>query len=192
MIGNRIPDDIRYEIQSNNQKLYRLKQRKNRLFNRFYRKSLFYRMTLLVRVSYVLLFVIVLFLYNKPHKFRNEQFEQCWSDLTYSGRSANDVIYIKTNYATYHTSKNFHNCSQFKAGDVIKVEHNYFGKPIHFTMDGWDKKYGIYTNYIYYYMLLFATLITFFFNDGLDFFSHKLLYVFYVVNFLSMIYFFIS
>jgi len=193
MRRKKISDDFKRFILFTNHQEFILKKRKRSLYNRFFSKSLFYIGTLVVRLLYLFLFVVVFCMYNKPHSIRNERYEQCESEHFHSGKKGStDIVHLKTNFDEYRISKDFHDCIRFKQGDIIKVELNLFGKPIHFTQDGWDMKYGIYKNYIYYYMLLFATCLTFFFNDGLDPFTNKLLYIFYAVDVVSIVLFFIT
>ncbi|MES2516022.1 MAG: hypothetical protein V4580_17845, partial [Bacteroidota bacterium] len=187
-----VPEDFKRFILSERKQEHILHERKRRLYNRFFHKSLFYRSSLAVRLGYVVMFVIVFCLYNTTHSTRLERYVQCESRSFRGQKSTTDIVHIQTNYDEYRVSNDFRNCSRFKPGDILIVERNLFGKPIHFTQDEWDMTYGIYKNYVYYYMLLFATALTFFFHDGLDFFTTKLLYLFYAVDLISMVAFFIT
>lgn len=169
----------------------RLMQRKRRLYNRFFKKSLFYRSSLVVRLLYVLLFAVVFCFYKTSNGFKDEQFVKFEIEYEGGGKYARDTYYLTTTTHTYVISRSFVDYKSLQQGDIIKVEHNIFGKPIYFKKDDWTRKYGIYKNYIYYYMLLFATCLTFFFKDGLDYFTNKLLYVFYAIDLISIIAFFI-
>lgn len=183
-------DFKRFVINMNRQE-QKLDERKRRLYNRFFRKSLFYWSSLIVRILYVLLFLIVVVLYEFPNEFRQEKFLNFEVEYSRGGKYAKNVYYLVTDKETYYISKDFQLYDLLKKGDIINVEYNLFNKPIYFKKEEWNIKYGIYKNYIYYYMLLFTSCVTFFFNDGYDSFTVKLLYVFYAIDLISIIVFFV-
>lgn len=192
MSRERISEDFKRFVLYMKREEQKLDARKRRLYNRYFKKSLFYWSSLIVRLLYIFLFGLVFIFYNKPKEFRYEKFVAFEKEYTSGSRYTTNDNCLVTNINTYHISKDFRNYDFLKTDDLLMVEYNVFNKPIHFKQEGWNIKYGIYKNYIYYYMLLFATCITFFFNDGYDAFTMKLLYVFYAVDIISIILFFIT
>jgi hypothetical protein len=188
---SRASEDFKQFILSERRREHVIIERKRKLYNQFFHKSLFYRSSLAVRLLYVLLFVIVFCFYKTSSGFRNEVYRQFYVAYQTGGKYAKNEYHLITDHHTYRISTSFTEHNDLHPGDIVNVEHNIFGKPIYFKKEGWDKKYGIYKNYIYFYILLFATGLTFFFNDGLDFFTNKLLYLFYAVDLISIVAFFI-
>lgn len=186
-----IPEDIKRWIIADRQRQLKDDARKRRLYNRYFRKSLFYISSLVVRAAYFVVFVIVFLNYNTTSFSRPEIYEQCWNEQYGGGRNSRTFNYLKTNYGSYHLSTDFRDCGMFDQDEPVMVEYNVFHKPIHFYQQGWEVRYGIYKNYLYYYILLFATFLTFFFNDGLDRFTIGLLYGFYALDLISVVAFFV-
>lgn len=192
MSRERITEDFKRFVLSMNRQEQKQEARKRRLYNRFFKKSLFYKSSLIIRLLYIVLFIVVFLFYNKSKGFKNEQFIAFEKEFAAGSKFSTNEFCLVTNVNTYHISTNFRDYDYLKKGDMLKVEYNIFNKPIYFKQDNWNIKYGIYKNYIYYYMLLLATCLTFFFNDGYDAFTNKLLYVFYAVDLISLVLFFIT
>ena len=173
-----------------------LDKRRRRLYNIKYRKSFLFVSILIGRLAYVSLFVIVSFLHFEPGEQREEivMNKKIESQTTTSrtGSIKITTLYIETNYGNYTSNLGENRPPDFKSGDKLFIERNIFNKPIYFSKTGWYLKYGLQTNFTYYFIILFITLISFFFNDGLDRFTDKILLITSASNILGIMFYFLT
>lgn len=166
--------------------------RRRRLYNRKYRKSVFFISSWIVRLIYVILFFVVSFTHYDTYT-SNEEIVLTVDYSTYtkskSGRAT--LLTFETNYGDYSDEFEYGRAPTIKINDTIIIESNFYGKAVYFTKPIWNVKFGFATNYILYYCVTFLTVFSFFLNDGLDGFSDKLLLFIWVINILSItLYFF--
>lgn len=173
-----------------------LQEKKKRRYNRLYRKSLFFKASWGTRIIYLLLFIIVSIFYHHSKGFANETVLNVGTDISYRSPkyslSKITTLYFETdknNYSAYITGIKV---PEFKAGDQLLIEYNIFGRPIYFTKDEWHMKFGLNTNFIGYFLILFATILSMFFNDGLDRFTDKILMTVWFLNLISIGIFFFT
>jgi hypothetical protein len=171
-------------------------ERRKRRYNRKYRKGLFFRASWASRIIYLALFVFVSIFYNHSKGFARETVLNVGTDYSYRSPkyslSKITTLYFETekhNYTAYVTGIKV---PEFKAGDTLLIEYNIFGRPIYFTKDEWHMKYGINANFIAYFLILFATILSMFFNDGLDRFTDKILMIVWFLNLISIGIFFFT
>jgi hypothetical protein len=191
---------------SNSERLLLLKQleqsqaldkRRRRLYNRKYRKSFFFVSIWAGRLIYIILFVVVSFLHDKSGSFRDETVinRNVESYINTSRRGSSNrvtTLTIETNFKSYTSEFGDKYPPAFNIGDTLTIERNIFNKPIYFTKSNWHLKYWIFTNPIYYYVILFLTLISLFFNDGLDRFTDKILLIIWSANIIAIAIYFLT
>lgn len=166
--------------------------RRRRLYNRKYRKSVFFISSWIVRIIYVILFFVVCFTHNITYN-SNEEIVLAvnYSNYTKSKGGIATLLTFETNYGNYSDEFDYGRVPTIKIKDTIIIESNFYGKEIYFTKPTWNVKFGFADNYILYYCVTFLTVFSFFLNDGLDGFSDKLLLFIWVINILSItLYFF--
>jgi len=172
-----------------------LYKRKRRLYNRKYRKSFIYISTWIVRLIYIALFFIVANNHKKPGGFTDEiviskEVETYKTRSSRYGPSHSEtIIHLKTNRGTYE-SKTL-DVPDLLPGDTLQIERNIFKKPLYFTKPDWNNKYYISPNVFFYFSILFLNVLTFFFNDGLDRFTDKILWIGWTMNILAMVLYFL-
>lgn len=190
---------------SNSERLFLLKQleqtqaldkRRRRLYNKKYRKSLFFVSIWVGRLIYIILFFVVLFLHDKSGSLRKETVLnkniESYTRTTRRGSYRVTTLSIETNFKSYVSEFGDKYPPSFNIGDTLIIERNIFNKPIYFTKSNWNLKYWIFTNPIYYYIILFLTLISLFFNDGLDRFTDKILLIIWSANIISIAIYFLT
>jgi hypothetical protein len=148
------------------------------------------------RVIYLALFVFASIFYNHSKGFARETVLNVGFDFSYRSPkyslSKITTLYFETekhNYTAYVTGIKV---PEFKTGDTLLIEYNIFGRPIYFTKDEWQMKYGLNANFIGYFLILFATILSMFFNDGLDRFTDKILLIIWFLNLITIGIFFFT
>ena len=190
---------------SNSERLFLLKQleqsqaldkRRRRLYNKKYRKSLFFVSIWAGRLIYIILFFVVLFLHDKSGSFREETVLnkniESYTSTTKRGSYKVTTLTIETNFKSYVSEFGDKYPPSFNIGDTLIIERNIFNKPIYFTKSNWNLKYWIFTNPMYYYIILFLSLISLFFNDGLDRFTDKILLIIWSANIIAIAFYFLT
>ncbi len=190
---------------SNSERLLLLKQleqsqafdkRRHRLYNRKYRKSFFFISIWAGRLIYIILFFVVTLLNDKSGSFRDETVlsrnVESYINTSRRGSYRVTTLNIETNFKNYTSEFGDKYPPGFKTGDTLIIERNIFNKPIYFTKSNWHFKYWIFTNPIYYYVILFLTLISLFFNDGLDRFTDKILLIIWSANIIGIAFYFLT
>lgn len=169
---------------------------KRRRYNRIYRRSFFFRASWTARIVYILLYVLIFFLYDQSKGFTREIVEKTETDITYSNpkysRAKITTLYFETNNSNYTANVTGIFVPPFKEGDTLLIEHNIFGRPIYFTKENWSMKYAISSNFVFYFLILFVTIVSMFFNDGLDRFTDKILMIIWFLNIISIGIFFFT
>jgi hypothetical protein len=177
-------------------KRYTSEQRKRRLYNRVYRKSFIFIGAWAARIIYILLFISVMVFNKSSGGFRNEKLisksvDSYVSHSKYRNGAVVSTLYLETESNSYESNISNVDVPELFINDTLQIERNIFGKAIYFTKKDWGIKYSISTNFVIYYMILFLTVISFFFNDGLDLFTSKILWLCYAVNIIAIaVYFF--
>jgi hypothetical protein len=177
-------------------KRYTSEQRKRRLYNRVYRKSFIFIGAWVARIIYILLFISVMVFNKSSGGFRNEKLisksvDSYVSHSKYRNGAVVSTLYLETESNSYESNISNVDVPELFINDTLQIERNIFGKAIYFTKKDWGIKYSISTNFVIYYMILFLTIISFFFNDGLDLFTSKILWLCYAVNIIAIaVYFF--
>lgn len=143
----------------------------------------------------MLLFIVVLSTHKIPKNSRAEIVIHKTIESTIQ-RSRNSSyrqtdLSIKTNYARYTSTFIGHYPPDFKEYDTLLIERNLFHKPIYFTKTDWGYKYYINTHFFTYLIIVFLTFISFFFNDGLDRFTDKILLLTWAMNLISALCYFL-
>lgn len=182
---------IRKQIEKNDL----LDQRRRRLYNRKYRKSFFFIAVWATRIAYCVLFVVALFLHTKPTEQRAEivtgiQVEHYIARTKTSSQKQTDIN-IQTNYGNYSSTFASHYPPPIEAGDTLLIERNMFKKPIFFRKTSWNVKYMMSIHGIIYYVVLLLTLLSFFFNDGLDRFTNKLFLFIWALDIITALCYFL-
>jgi hypothetical protein len=166
------------------------KKGRRRLYNKIYRKSGLFVLAWVVRLAYVILFIFACFLHGKrsSHKMEvvlNKEIESYTYVSAHSAKNGTD-LYIETDYDSYNIDISRMSFPNFNIGDTLLIERNLFGKPIYFGKTGWTVVYSIGIRFGFYFAVLFATLISLAFNNGLDRFTNKLLKLITVTNLFAM------
>jgi len=170
-------------------------KRKRTLYNRIYRKGFLFKAAWIVRSLYIVLFIAVALLFNKATYIKKEIVvdKQVESYKTVSGYGTfeNTTLFLKTNAGKYTSNFTDFDVPDLHTNDTVRVEHNVFGKPIYLTNPGWNWKYSIDSDFKLYCIMLFITVISLFFNDGLDRFTSKILWVTLTTAVITILLFFI-
>lgn len=173
-----------------------LDKRRRRLYNRKFRRSFIFIATWAVRLIYFTLFILVLILNDKTGSFQNEIVQdkkvETYTNVSRRGTQKITTLYLKTDHDTYTSNIGDIRLPAFNIGDTLVIERNIFGKPIYFLKDEWGYKYGIDVNFALYYIVLFITFISLFFNDGLDRFTEKILLVVWTIDILAISFYFLT
>ena|SRR6218665_2114137 len=155
-------------------------KRRQRLYNRKYRKSCLFVSAWAIRITFVTLYIAVFFLHDRHGSYTKEvvldkEIEEYkpFSSSKPPRRGVN--VHIQTDHESYTANIIQMKFADFIKGDTLLIERNVFDKPIYFRKAGWGAAYPFNASFRYYYMVLFVTLISFAFNDGLDRFTNKLL-----------------
>lgn len=172
-----------------------LDKRRRRLYNRRYRKSFFFVAVWAGRIIYMFLFITV----AATHRIAKESREEIVihkaieSTIQRSRGSSyrQTELSIETNYAHYTSTFIGHYPPDFSEYDTLLIERNLFHKPIYFTKSAWGYKYYINTHFFTYLIVVFMTFISFFFNDGLDRFTDKVLLMTWALNLISALCYFL-
>jgi hypothetical protein len=182
---------IRKQIEKNEL----LDQRRRRLYNRKYRKSFFFIAVWAGRITYFILFFVVLFLHTTPAERRAEivihvSVEDYDARTKMSSQKQRDVS-IQTGYGNYTSTFIRNYPPAMNEGDTVLIERNLFRKPIFFTKSGWYEKYMIDSHVLPYFIVLMLTFLSFFFNDGLDRFTDKLFLFIWALDIITALCYFL-
>ena len=147
-------------------------KRRRRLYNKMYRKGFPFVSAWLVRIIFIALFISVCFLHHKHGSYATEVvlFKEIDQYTYMSGRSLRSgaSLYILTDHGEYYVNISRMSFRDFNKRDTLVIERNIFGRPIYFSRIGWTVAYPFGINFKFYFVVLFATLISFAFNNGLD------------------------
>lgn len=167
-----------------------LAERRRRLYNRTYRKSFFFIAVWVGRILYFSLFVIVCSTHQLINTTRQEVLTSCEIEryLTHSRRGSYHVteVSLETQYGNYFAQLIDVDLPKLVSGDTVLIARNYYGKSIYFTPISWSGWYGLTNHLIVYSFILLPTFISFFFNDGLDRFTDKLLLLVWAANIIAI------
>lgn len=170
-------------------------KRRRRLYNRMYRKSCLFISAWIVRSVFILLYVAVLFLHHTHGSYSKEVVVDSEVEkhvpYSFSRPPKRGVIFnIHTNQCRYSENVIQMRFTDLKRGDTLIIERNIFGRPIYFYKDSWNAAHRFSIGFRYYFVVLFATLISLAFNNGLDRFTNKLLKIIVAVNVLAILCYF--
>ncbi len=174
-----------------------LELRKEKLYNRIYRKSNFFICTWVIRLVFFSSFFVVLYFDDKTTSTHKEvvQTINTESYTSYSRKrqlyEQITVFYIETNVGKYESSIRQGKRLSVIKGDTLTISTNIFGKAVYFTKDNWQFIYGIDGfMLIYYLVFLLPTFISCFMNNGLESFTSKLLWFICLADIFAMIFYF--
>ncbi len=167
-----------------------LNERRRRLYNRKYRKSLFFISVWVGRILYFSLFIIVCSTHEIIKTTRPEVLTKCEIEeyLGHSRKGSYRVteVALETQYGHYFAELIDVDLPKLVSGDTVTIARNYYGKSIFFTQPSWSVRYGLTNHLIIYSFILFPTFISFFFNDGFDRFTDKLLLLIWAANIIAI------
>ena len=173
-----------------------LEKRRRRLYNRKYRKSFFFISVWVGRLLYFSLFVIVCSTHEIINTTRQEVLNNCEIEeyQAHSRRGSYQVteVSLETQYGHYFAKLINVDLPKLVTGDTVIIVRNYYGKPIYFTQKSWSLMYGLTNNLIFYSFILFPTFVSFFFNDGLDRFTDKLLLLIWAADVIAISLYFLT
>ncbi len=164
-----------------------LHERRKRLYNRqYYRKSTFFISMWAIRLIYVIMFFVIVFMDSISGGYRDEVVKYNKSE-SYNIYTKRNGTYLETcikfttnknNYTAYFYEENLP--PYISNGDTLQIERDIFNKSIFFTRKDWDLKYRIdsyFDDILWFINLLVVifTLISFAFNDGLYKFNNMVL-----------------
>lgn len=161
-----------------------LHQRRKRLYNRKYRKSFFFISSWAIRLMYIALFLVIVFMDPISNGFREEILQSTKSEsyriYSKKGSYLKTCIDFTTNKSSYSAELINDSSPGLNEGDTVQIERDIFNKPIYFTKNDWEIKYSInsYFDELLFFinlLLCITTLISLSFNDGLYKFNNKVL-----------------
>lgn len=189
-LSSEYRNKILQQIDKNNQ----YEERKRRLYNKIYRKSFIFIGAWAIRIIYFTLFMVVALTYHHSKDSRKEKLLEKKGDtisvVSKLGLQSLTTLYLKTNEGSYSSNVGDIFLPPLNNNDTIIIERNIYNKPISFSKEGWNVKYSIDANFVLYYIILFLTFISFFFNNGLEPFTTKILYLCYVIDIVTIALFF--
>lgn len=174
-----------------------LKARKKKLYNKIFRKSGLFIFSWTIRVLYFILFITVACLHSTPSTVSKEVLLHKTIDR-YTGSSGRNgssraisTLYFSTDKDTYIADISGLRIPAFDKGDTMLIGRNIFNKPNLFGKEGWNNSYLLTVNFSNYFIVLFLTLISLFFNDGLDKHTKKILWGFMIVDIVTIFCYFL-
>ncbi len=172
-----------------------LVKRKRRLYNKIFRKSFLFKAAWIIRPFYMILFVVVALLFNKATGIKKEivkdKHVESYKRESGYGTFENTTLFLETNARSYTSNFTDFEIPDLKTNDTVRVEQNIFGKAIYLTNPGWRWKYSIDSDFKLYCVILFITVISLFFNDGLDRLTGKILWVTLMADLMTILLFFV-
>lgn len=162
-----------------------LHERRKRLYNRKYRKSTFFISMWTIRLTYVIMFFVIVFTDNISGGYSDEIVKSIQSE-SYNIYTKRHGSYLET-CIEFETNKNKYTAyfrrkspPYISTGDTLQIERDIFNKSIYFTKKDWNLKYSItsYFDDILFFinlLLVIFTLISLAFNDGLYKFNNMVL-----------------
>jgi hypothetical protein len=173
-------------------RLNNLRKRKQRLYNRFYRRSLIYISTLVLRIIFLTFFTWIYFYQGGSGKISDEVVVTRESGIYLQSRNMKVAkLCFTTNIDSYEAHFEWTGMPNVSPGDTIQIEHNIFGKATFLTARGWNGKYELSLNWILYFIIGMLTIVSFSFNDGLDPFTDKILWVAWTIDLFAFTYYFL-
>jgi hypothetical protein len=170
-------------------------KRKKGLYNRLYRKSILFIGSWVIRLLFVGMFVAAALMFNTTKSTGIEKVRDTKIDVVHiesgHGTIEKTTLLLKTDKEDYTVDFTGYVLPELNTNDNVTIERNYFGKAIYFTNPGWNWKYTIDHNFYFYFVVLAFTLISFFFNDGLDRFTTKTLLITSLIDILTLLLFLI-
>jgi hypothetical protein len=156
-----------------------LRERRNRLYNRFYRKAPLYRISIFTRIIFFVFFVWIFVWHGGSGEISQELVKHREMDVLISSRKVPTVtrLIMTTDRGTYEARFEGVSLPTVAKGDTLLVEHTIFGKPARFSERIWSQYYEFNLNWILYAVIGFIVLVSFSFNDGLDRFNDRFLRV---------------
>lgn len=190
-LSSEYRNKILQQIDKNNQ----YEERKHRLYNKIYRKSFIFIGAWAIRIIYFTLFIVVALTYHNSKGSRKETLLEKKAEtitaVSKLGFQSLTTLYLETNEGSYSSNIGDIFLPPLNKNDTIIIERNMYNKPISFSKEGWNVKYSIDANFVFYYIILFLTFISFFFNNGLDPFTTKILYLCYAIDIITIAIFFL-
>jgi hypothetical protein len=174
-------------------RLNSLKERKHRLYNRFYRRSLIYISTTTLRILFLLFFAWIYFFQGGSFGFSKEIVLSKSEDIYQTQKHITvRKLSLETDVDSYESHFNNTLIPSIYVGDTILIERNLLNKPTFFTHRDWTTKYEIAQNWILYTLIGMLTVISLAFNDGLDPMTDKILWLAWVFNLFAFAHYFLT
>lgn len=177
----RLSEEERAAILRYLQESFILDRRRRRLYNKKYHKSLIYSATWVMRVLYIVAFFIAVIFHTKSGSVRDEIITKLEIEngrmMPERGVSKGTIVHFQTYSGKYASDVKEKTLPPLAVGDTIKIERNIFGKPIYFAKPEWGSKFSINIAAVFYGLVIFITFISLFFNDGLDPFTDRILWL---------------
>ncbi len=149
-----------------------LEQRRRRLYNRKYRRGFIYLSSLSIRIAYAILFITALATQDIGSSSVSEEVTSTRrSTVEEQGRGGAYTVsklVFSTTTRTYVYKNNRKTLPPLEEGDTVIIIKNILGRPIFFTRSDWGIEFPFPNGLSIHLMLCILSIISFFFNDGLD------------------------
>lgn len=165
-------------------------ERKRRLYNRIYHKSLIYRICYAARLIF-LLFFFWLFIYEGGvTRLAKEKV----TDVGYWETDRNkanwqEFLHFSTHENNYEALMEWRSYPYVKPGDTILVHYNYFNKAFSFKILKEVEWHPFYMNWVFMGLIAFLVILSLFYRDGLDTATHKLILSAAVAGLIGFLYY---
>ncbi len=191
----KLSNDKKAKLLENLDKNLALKAEEKKQFNKIFRKSPLFISSWIIRLVFLIFFITAISLQHKTSSINEEVLleRQIKRDSSFQTQTqVISTIYLTTKQGSYTGDISNVSIPGFDVGDTMLIQKNIFGKPTFFTRKQWPYKYELSYGLEVYYIVLFLTLISMGFNDGLDKHTKKILWGFMIVDVLTILcYFFI-
>ncbi len=178
---------------ANLDRLNATKERKHRLYNRLYRHSLMYVSSVVVRIAFFVFFTWVYFFQGGSGAITTEVVQSSEPGIYLQSRNMKVTkLNFTTNIRSYEAHFEWIAGPSLNSGDTLKIEHNLFEKPVFFYNSNWPRKYELSLNWILYFSIALITVVSFSFNDGLDRFTDKILWITWTIDLFAFAHYFIT
>lgn len=191
MIRGRRTRERREIMLKNLEKQIFLKNRRNHLYNLKFRKGILFLSSWIVRGLFFCLFITVLFTHQIVNSSSKEILQSKQIERIEGGKGAKSTLYLRTNNGDYTADISGKRIPPFEEGDTIIIQKNFYNKPVFFTKPSWFICYDLSINIILYTSVFFLTLISAFFNDGLDKSTPAIILSITFINIITILFYFI-
>jgi hypothetical protein len=191
VLKTRYSPEQRRELAENARIKKRLMERKKKLFKRIYKKSWLYISTLTARLFYITFLTVALLLGDTFSTQKKEIVTK--TDIEYQthhgqrgGSYTVSTLRFSTDQDEYVVYNGF---LIIEKGDTITVERNLFHKPIYYSKDNWNKKFGLNISRMYY-IIFFITALSFLLTEVLNEKIRKFIIIISIIDLLALVAYF--